>query len=199
LSSPESLRRLAEELERLPGIGRRTAERLADHLLRVPEEEALGLAEAIRDARSRVRPCSTCRAPSETDPCAVCEDPRRDAGLLAVVETARDLAALEAGGVYRGRYHVLGGRHSSLEGSTAESLDLAALAERVRTAGVREVVIATNPDFEGDGTALVVARALAGTGVRVTRLARGLPAGGQIEHQSASVLADALEGRRDVV
>jgi recombination protein RecR len=197
VSVPESLRRLVEELERLPGVGKRTAERLAHHLLRVPSERAIALADAIREVRERVRPCSSCRAPSETDPCRLCGDAGRDAGLLVVVESARDLAAFEAAGAYRGLYYVLGGRASPLDPASAEAFDVAGLVERVRH-GVREVCLATNPDLEGDGTSLVVARALAGAGVRVTRLARGIPAGGQIEYQSASVLAEALEGRRAI-
>jgi recombination protein RecR len=164
----------------------------------VPEERALALADAIREARERVRPCTLCRCPSEADPCPICSDASRDRSLLLVVETARDLAAIEAGGAYRGLYFVLGGRLSPLDGSGADALDLEALRERARGGEVREACLATNPDLEGDGTALLVARALDGTGVRVTRLARGLPAGGQIEHQSATVIAEAFEGRRSV-
>lgn len=196
--TPPSLDRLVEALERLPGIGRRSAERIAHHLLRVRADEALALADAIRDARERIRPCSRCRAPSEQDPCRICRDDARDASLLMVVETARDLAAVEQGGGYGGLYFVLGGRLSPLEGVTASDLDLEALERRVVEGGVKEVCLATNPDLEGDGTALAVTRALAGSGVDVTRLARGLPAGGQIEYQNASVLAEAFEGRTRV-
>jgi recombination protein RecR len=191
--------RLVAHLERLPGIGPRSASRLAQHLLRVPRDEALALADAIRDARERIRPCSLCRAPCEVDPCPLCGDPRRDRGLLLVVETPRDLAALEATGVYRGLYYVLGARLSPLEGIGAEALDLAGLSARAGSGEVREVVLGTNPDLEGDGTALATLaalRPLRGRGLRVTRLARGLPTGGQIEHQSRSALADAFEGRR---
>jgi len=192
---PPALARLAEELERLPGIGRRTAERLAHHLLRVPPETALALAEAIRAAREHVRPCSRCRAPAERDPCPICSDPTRDDGLLLVVENARDLAAIEVGRVWSGRYLVLGARLAPHDGDAAGDLPLEALLARAAV-GVREVVLATNPDVEGDGTALLLAETLRGRGVKVSRLARGLPAGGQIEHQSASVLGEALEGRR---
>jgi recombination protein RecR len=143
--------RLVEELERLPGIGRRSAERLAHHLVRTPEAEALALAEAIREARRRIRPCTRCRAPSETDPCPLCGDPARDASILMVVETARDLAAIEDAGRYRGLYYVLGGRLSPLEGVTARDLDLAGLVARASADAVREVCLATNPDLEGDG------------------------------------------------
>jgi recombination protein RecR len=193
---PQSLSRLVEALTTLPGVGRRTAERLAHHLLRAPPEEALGLADAIREARARIRPCSTCHAPTERDPCAVCADATRDRGLVLVVETPKDLEAIEEAGAWRGVYHVLGGRVSPLEGVGPEALALAALVQRVTSGDAREVCLATNPDLEGDGTALHVARALAGTPVKVTRLARGLPSGGAIEHASRSVLAEAVENRR---
>ncbi len=196
-AEPESLVRLVAALERLPGVGRRTAERLAHHLLRAPEEEAKDLARAILDARERIRPCGTCLAPAETDPCPVCADERRDRGLVLVVETARDLQAIEASGAWKGVYHVLGGRVSPLDGVGAETLSIDALAARARSGGVREVVIATNPDLEGDGTGLFVERALVGVpGLLVTRLARGMPSGGAIEHASRAVLAEALENRR---
>lgn len=193
--TPESLERLVERLMDLPGVGRRTAERLAHHLLRVPEHDALALAEAIREARARIRPCSRCRAPAEADPCPVCADPGRDPTRILVVETARDLRAIEDGGVWTGVYHVLGGRVSPLEGVGPDALALDALVERAR-AGAVEICIATNPDLEGDGTALHVAKALAATAVIVTRLARGLPTGGSLEYVSRAVLADALENRR---
>jgi len=199
VAAPRSLEALVEALSTLPGVGRRTAERLAHHLLRAPEAEALAIADAIREARERIRPCSTCGAPSETDPCAVCGDASRDAGLVLVVETARDLRALEDSGAWRGTYHVLGGRVSPLEGVGPDAIALDALVARARSGAVREVVVATNPDLEGDGTALHVARALAAAApdVRVTRLARGLPTGGAIEFASRAVLADAIEHRRE--
>lgn len=199
-STPESLERLLEQLERLPGIGPRSAARLAHHLLRVPEAEALALADAIRSARERIRPCSTCRSPSEQDPCPLCADPARDASVLLVVETPRDLAAVEATGAYRGLYYVLGARLSPLEGVDASALDLEGLQQRAARPELREVCIGTNPDLEGDGTALALVDALmhstAMQSLRITRLARGLPTGGQIEYQSASAIADAFEGRR---
>jgi recombination protein RecR len=199
MSTPRALDDLVEALTTLPGVGRRTAERLAHHLLRAPEAEALAIADAIRAARERIRPCSTCGAPSETDPCPVCADAARDAGLVLVVETARDLRALEESGAWRGVYHVLGGRVSPMEGVGADAIALDALVARARSGAVREVVVATNPDLEGDGTALHVARALkdAAPDVRVTRLARGLPTGGAIEFASRAVLADAIEHRRE--
>jgi len=195
-AEPESLARLAEALALLPGVGRRTAERLAHHLVRAPEEEALGLADAIRDARQRIRPCSRCLAPAESDPCAICADPRRDGGLLLVVESARDLRAIEETGAWRGRYHVLGGRLSPLEGVDVDALRLDLLVARARAEGIREVCLATNPDLEGDGTALAVASALESAGVPVTRPARGMPVGGSIPHLARSVLVEALENRR---
>ncbi len=193
---PLALARLIEALTTLPGVGKRTAERLAHHLLRAPEAEALALADAIREARARIRPCSACLAPAESDPCPVCADESRDRGLVLVVETPRDLEAIEESGAWRGVYHVLGGRVSPLEGVGPEALGVEALVARARGGGVREVCLATNPDLEGDGTALHVVRALAPLAVPVTRLARGLPAGGTIEHASRSVLLDAVENRR---
>ena len=193
---PASLVALVESLMRLPGVGRRTAERLAHHLLRVPADEAIALADAIREARSRIRPCSSCLAPSEIDPCAICADPSRDRGLLLVVETARDLRAIEDSGAWRGLYRVLGGRLSPLDGVGPDDLGIPALVAAAKEGGVREVCLATNPDLEGDGTALCIARALSAESVPVTRLARGLPSGGAIEFASKSVLADALENRR---
>ena len=193
---PASLVALVESLMRLPGVGRRTAERLAHHLLRVPADEAIALADAIREARQRIRPCSSCLAPSEVDPCAICADPSRDRGLLLVVETARDLRAIEDSGAWRGLYRVLGARISPLDGVDADDIGVPALVAAAKERGVREVCLATNPDLEGDGTALVLARALSAEGIPVTRVARGLPSGGAIEFASKSVLADALENRR---
>jgi len=187
---------LVDALERLPGIGARTARRLAEHLLRVPESEALGLADALRAARARLRPCSRCAAPAETDPCARCADPARRDDVLLVVETLRDRDAVEATGRYDGRYFVLAGRLSPLEGRDVGDLGLDALRTRVADGLVREVVVATNPDLEGDGAARAIARSLVDLGVAVTRLARGVPTGGQIEHQNAAAITDALRGRR---
>lgn len=208
MTHPPSLVRLVESLERLPGIGRRSAERLAAHLLRAPEARALELADAIRDARTLIQACSRCRAPAESDPCPICADATRDPGLLVVVETPRDLAVIESSGGYRGLYYVLGGRLSPLDGAGANVLELEGLAVRVRENDVTEVCLATNPDLEGDGTALLVSRTLErvarerlasdGAPLRLTRLARGLPSGGQIEYQSAAVIAEAFEGRRAV-
>ena len=200
-SNPASLDALLVELEKLPGVGPRSAARLAHHLLRVPEEQALALADAIRAVRARIRPCSMCRAPAESDPCPICADDERDRSQLLVVETPRDLNAFEASGRYRGLYYVLGARTTPLETGEAADADVAGLHARAAHEDVREVCLGTNPDLEGDGTALTIMDALQplceSRGLRVTRLARGLPTGGQIEYQNASVIADAFEGRTD--
>jgi len=195
----ETLDRLIAEFERLPGIGARTAERLAFHVLRSAAEEAMGLARAIRDVKARIRPCAECFNIAEGGgPCAVCADAGRDRGLVCVVEQPKDLLALERTGRYRGLYHVLLGRLAPLEGAGPERLTVDALVERVRRGGVREVILATNPDLEGDGTALFVAERLRGLPATVTRIAKGIPSGSSIEYASDAILSDALEGRRSV-
>lgn len=192
------LERLVAAFGRLPGIGAKSAERLAHHVLKCPPEEALALAEAIRDARDRIRHCRACFHLTESEHalCAVCRDPRRDPATICVVETPRDLLALERAGTYRGVYHVLLGRLAPLHGQGPDQLTVEALAGRVAAGGVREVILATNPNLEGDGTALLVAGRLAGTGVPVTRLARGLASGGALEFANKEMLADALAGRQ---
>jgi len=194
----QTIERLMTELGRLPGIGPRSAERVAFHLLRAPDEEALALAGAIRDLKTKVRPCKVCFNIAEEELCAVCGDPRRDRSTICVVEQPKDLMALEGTGAYRGVYHVLMGHVAPLEDVGPEDLTIDALVDRVKAGGVDEVVLATNPDVSGDGTALHVSQALAGTGVRITRLARGLPSGGQIEYASRSVLTDAVNQRREL-
>jgi len=192
----EPVERLLAELTRLPGIGQRTAERLAYHLLRQPAEEAMKLAVAIRDVKKQIRPCATCGNLDETDPCAICADERRDRSVLLVVETPKDLAAIERSGAYRGLYHVLGGRIAPLDGVGADDLRIRELVERVSESGIGEVILGTNPDLEGDGTALYVRQALAeGTRARVTRIAKGIPTGSTIEYSSGAVLGDAIDGR----
>ena len=195
---PESVERLVEELGRLPGVGRRTAERLADHLVRAGAEEAMALARAIRDVKRAVRPCSSCGNFAEADPCAICADPRRDRAILCVVSSVKDLLALEKSGAFRGLYHVLGGRVAPLEGVGPEDLSLDSLAARVKAGGVAEVILATDSDAEGDMTAHHAARVLREAGARVTRLSRGLPAGSSVEFASPATLGEALEGRREV-
>jgi len=193
----QSIGRLIDELAKLPGIGRKSAERLTYHLLRVPKPEALALADAIRDVRENVHYCRVCYNLAEGDVCAICADPRRDASQLCVVEQPRDLIALEQAGVYRGHYHVLLGRIAPLEGVGPDQLTIDRLMERVRAGGVSEVIMATNPTVEGDGTALYLSNLLAEYPVRVTRLARGLPVGGDLEYADQNTLLRALAGRQD--
>ncbi|MAB90422.1 MAG: recombination protein RecR [Planctomycetes bacterium] len=193
---PEALQRLIEELGRLPGIGQRGAERLATYLLKVEREEALGLADAIRTVKDSLQPCRACFNFSEAALCPVCSDEERDRTRIMVVESPKDLVAFERTGRYGGLYHVLMGHVSPHEGSALRHLTAERLIERVRAGGVVEVILATNPDAEGDGTALALARRLEGLGASVTRLARGLPSGFSIEFAGTEVLADALEGRR---
>ncbi len=187
------------ELAQLPGIGRKTAQRLTFYLLKQPAETAARLAEAIQRVRERVTSCGVCGTLTDVDPCAICTDPRRDATLLCVVEEASDVAAIERAGRFRGRYHVLGGRLSPLEGVGPEALRVDHLLARVANgAGVREVIIATNPSMEGEVTATYLQQALKPTGVRVTRIARGLPVGGDLEYADGVTIAQALLARRDM-
>lgn len=190
---------LVRELAKLPGIGRKTAQRLTFHLLKQPPEAAASLARAISAARERVRACATCGSLTDADPCAICADPRRDAAVLCVVEESADVGAIERAGRFRGRYHVLGGRLSPLEGVGPEALRVDALLARVREGGaVREVIIATNPSMEGEVTATFLQQVLAATGVRVTRIARGLPMGGDLEYADGVTIAQALAARREM-
>jgi len=190
--------RLIDAFGRLPGLGAKSAERLAYHLLKAPAEEALALAEAIRALKESVRYCDTCYHLTEADQplCEICRDPRRDSGLICVVEQTRDLLALEKSGSYGGKYHVLLGRLAPAQGVGPEQLTVAALEKRVRAGGVRELIMATNPTLEGDGTALLVANILADTGVAITRLARGLASGSVLEFANKEMLADAINGRQ---
>ncbi|MFM7183229.1 MAG: recombination mediator RecR [Planctomycetota bacterium] len=188
--------RLIEAFADLPGIGRRTAERLAYHVLNTPKEEALAFADAIRAVKENLRPCRTCFNLAEGDECTICRDPRRDASLLCVVEQVRDLLALEQAGSYRGLYHVLQGRVAPLEGKGADGLTLDALAARVAQGRFREVILGTTPNVEGDATALVVAQRLEGLPVELTRLARGLTVGASLEQANREMLVDAFAGRR---
>ncbi len=190
------LQRLMDELRRLPGIGARSAERIAFHLLKAGRDEALALAQAIRDTKEKIRPCVRCFNLADAELCHICGDPRRDASQIVVVEQPRDLLSLEATGLVTGVYHVLMGHIAPLEGVGPEDLTIDALVRRVRAGGVREIILATNPTMEGDATALHVASALAESGVSVTRLARGLPPGGQIEYANRAMLEEALRGRR---
>ena len=188
--------RLMRELGKLPGIGPKSAERLAHHLLQAPRAEVLGLADALRAVKEQIHPCRECCNPTENDLCDACADPRRDASLVCVVEQPRDLLALERSGSYRGLYHVLHGRLAPLDGVGPERLTIDRLLARVRSGRVREVIMATNPTTEGDGTALYLSTLLGSSGVKMTRLARGLPSGSVLEFANSQMLADALEGRR---
>src|SRR5262249_3213431 len=195
--TPKSLERLAAEFQRLPGIGAKSAARLAYYLLRSSDEEAERLAAAIRDARAAVRRCSVCNTLTEEDPCEICADPRRDATILCGGAERGNLGAIEKPRESRGRYHVLGGALSPLKGIGPDEIDVAGLVSRV-TPEVREVVLATNPNVEGEATALYLARRLKGTGVRLTRIAFGLPVGGDIEYADEVTMARSLENRREL-
>lgn len=187
---------MVRELSRLPGIGKRSAERFTFALLKQPAEEALALADAIRDLKQKVRHCSRCFNVTESDPCAICADPRRDQGVILVVEQPGDVATLETTGSYHGVYHVLMGRLAPLEGLGPGELNIQPLLDRVRGGQVREVILGTNPTLEGDGTALYLAQSLEKMGAKVTRLARGLPTGASLDVLSKAVLADAIHGRQ---
>lgn len=195
LSGP--LQRLIDELRRLPGIGARSAERIAFHILKTPATEALALAQTIRDIKEKIRPCKTCFNLADEELCDVCRDGRRDASVIVVVEQPKDLLTLESTGLIAGVYHVLMGRIAPLEGIGPQDLTIRQLLERVTGGGVREVLLATNPTLEGDATALYITNALQGK-VKLTRLARGLAPGGQIEYANRTMLEEALKGRREV-
>jgi recombination protein RecR len=205
----ESLRHLMERLSKLPGVGARSAERMAFHLLKSSREDALALAEAIRSVKDQVRHCSICFNLTEHDPCSICADANRDHSVICVVEQPKDLLQLESTGIYKGVYHVLLGRIAPLENITPADLTVPQLLERVAgKAGesegehpqIREIILATNPTMEGDGTALYLQQELSyvAAEVTVTRLARGLPAGAQIEYSNKAILADAINGRTRV-
>ena len=190
--------RLVAELARLSGVGRRTAQAMVLDILKLPQEQAVRLARLILEVRKKTRPCAACFNLTEEELCPVCADPARDRSLLCVVEEAHDLAALEKARSYGGLYHVLGGVLSPLEGIGPEELRIRELLERIRGGGVREVLIATNPTLEGEATALYLGRQLKGLGVQVTRLARGVPVGGELEYLDEMTLAKAIENRREL-
>ncbi len=180
----------------LPGIGRKSAERLAYHVLRMPRQEALAFSDALRAVKENLRPCRICFNLAEGEECGICRDARRDRSTLCVVEQVRDLLALEQTGSYRGLYHVLQGRVAPLEGTGPEALTIDPLVARIRQGGVREVIMATTPNVEGDATALIVVQRLDGLPVEITRLARGLTVGAALEQANRDMLTDALAGRR---
>lgn len=190
------LQRLMDELKKLPGIGARSAERIAFHLLKAERDEALALAKAIVATKDEIRPCARCYNLADAELCHICADGRRDQGQIVVVEQPKDLLSLEATGLITGVYHVLMGHIAPLEGLGPADLTIDALVQRVKTGGVREVILATNPTLEGDATALHITSVLADTGVNVTRLARGIAPGSQIEFANRAMLEAAIRGRK---
>lgn len=199
--SSKYLELLVEELKKLPTIGQKSAQRLALYLLKLPKEEALRLADAIRVVKEQVGFCSECGNFSEQDPCLICSDPQRDAGVLCVVEQPVDVLAFERTGTFRGRYHVLGGALSPLDGTTPDDLRIQPLLQRLQPGSARavtEVILATNPNVAGEATALYLSRLLGPLGVKITRIARGVPMGSDLEYSDLVTLARALEGRREV-
>jgi recombination protein RecR len=190
--------RLVEELCKLPGVGQKTAQRLAFHLLRVPAEEAFSLAEAIVDAREKVTFCTRCFNFAQGDLCEYCADTRRDPTLVCVVERPQDIVSVERTGEFRGLYHVLGGAISPIDGIGPDELKVRELLERVRKDGIQEVIVATNPRVEGEATAVYLANILKSLGVRATRIASGLPVGGDLEYADEVTLGRALKGRLEL-
>ena len=194
----QPIARLVEELKRLPGIGQKTALRLAFHLLRQPAEDVERLAEAIVAARQNLRTCSVCHNLTDQDPCDFCRSPDRNPKQICVVESAQDIVNLERTGRYQGLYHVLGGVIAPLQGVGPEQLNIKSLMARLEKNTVDELIVATNPTAEGDATALYLARLLKPLGVRVTRLAMGIPIGGELEYADSATLQHALDGRREL-
>ena len=197
-AAPEPIARLIEEFARLPGIGPKSAQRLAYHVLRAPEDEALALARALGDVKRRIVFCGNCFNITEDDPCALCADDQRDRALLCVVEQPLDVLVVERTGGYRGLYHVLHGALNPIEGVGPDQLRVRELTGRVEGGGVAEVIMATNPSLEGEATSMYLQRLLQPLGVRVTRLARGLPSGADLEYMDDLTLARALEGRQEL-
>jgi recombination protein RecR len=198
VSQPEPLTRLVEELQRLPGIGRKSAQRLAFHILRTPREDADRLCDAVRDVKDRVTYCSVCNNITDVDPCAYCSDEGRDRALICVVEEPQNVLAIEKTRDFKGIYHVLGGAISPLQGIGPDELKIKGLLERVGAGVVSEVVLATNPNVEGEATAIYLARLLKPLGVRVTRIAMGVPVGSDLEYADEVTMHKAMEGRREV-
>jgi recombination protein RecR len=194
----EPIERLITELAKLPGIGRKTAARLAYYILRIPKGEAQELARAIMDVKERIQLCSVCFNLTDRDPCRICSDSRRNGEVICVVEEPSDLMAIEGTGDFNGKYHVLHGTLSPLDGIGPEDIKVKELVERVETGTVREVIMATNPNVEGGATALYLTKMLRPFGVKVTRIAAGIPMGGDIEYTDGATLVKALEGRREI-
>ena len=198
MSTTGPIGRLVSELAKLPGVGEKTAARLAFHILRAPVEDAAALAAAITDLRAKIRLCSQCWDFTEDDPCAICRDQRREAGLLCVVAHPQDVLAIERTGGYRGRYHVLHGVLSPLDGIGPEDLRIAELVRRCGVGDLREVIVATNPSVEGETTAIYLAKLLRPLGVKLSRIATGVPMGGELEYADRLTLARAIDGRREL-
>jgi recombination protein RecR len=192
------LARLIDELGKLPGVGPKTAQRLAYHILRTTAPDAEALAAAIRSVKTDLRYCSVCFNIAETDPCAICSSDERDAKVVCVVEEPLDVLAIERTGQFKGRFHVLHGAISPVNGVRPDDLKIAQLVERVKKGGIEELILATNPNLEGEATSMYVAQLLAGSGARLTRLARGLPMGGDLEYADEVTVSRALEGRRAI-
>jgi recombination protein RecR len=197
-SAAAPVARLIQEFHKLPGIGPKSAQRLTYYLLRVPQEEALALAQAILEVKEKIAFCSVCQNLTDTDPCLICDNPQRDRSQICVVEEALDILALERSGSYHGLYHVLHGVISPMDGVGPEDLKVEELLERLRGGDVSEVILATNPNLEGEATAMYLSRLLRPLGLRLTRLARGLPTGADLEYADDLTLARALEGRQEV-
>ena len=197
-SGADPVTRLIEEFNKLPGIGPKSAARLAYHLLRLPEDEARSLAEAIVAVKEKTVLCSTCQNITDRDPCAICADENRERSMICVVEEPLDILALERTGYYKGRYHVLHGVISPMDGVGPEDLKIRELLPRLEGGSVTEVILATNPNLEGEATAMYLHRLISPLGIKVTRLARGLPMGGDLEYADEVTLTRALEGRREL-
>jgi recombination protein RecR len=198
MTSAGPIARLVAELGKLPGVGEKTAARLAFHILRAPAEDAQALAQAISDLRAKIRLCGTCWDFTEQDPCGICRDERRDASILCVVAHPQDVIAIERTGGYRGRYHVLHGVLSPLEGVGPDDLRIAELIKRCGDDQIREVIVATNPSVEGETTAIYLAKLIRPLGARTSRIATGVPMGGELEYADRLTLARALDGRREL-
>lgn len=192
------IERLIDELKHLPGIGQKTAQRLAFHLLRIAPEDALSLADAIRDAKQKIRQCSVCHNITDTDPCLYCTGASRNRKIICVVEEPNNILAIEKTRAYSGQYHVLGGSLSPLQGRGPEQIHIRSLIERLKGGGVEEIIIATNPTAEGEATAVYMSKLLKPLGVRVTRIGVGIPVGADLEYADEVTMLKAMEGRRDL-
>jgi recombination protein RecR len=195
---PGSLQELVDQFKKLPGIGAKSAQRLAFHILRTPREDAERLCQAIRDVKDRVTYCSTCNNITDVDPCSMCDDPRRDHRLICVVEEPQNVNVVDRAGGFRGEYHVLMGAISPLQGVGPDDLKIKGLLSRIAAGGVDEVILATNPTVEGEATAIYLARLLKPLGLRVTRIATGIPVGSDLDYADDLTVGKAIDGRREV-